>query len=343
MNIPSLRVSTARGCNHRCAFCQVDGDFSSTEGTFEGDWLERVKGSVERFYLAGVRHFSITGGEPLADPYPTFEIANLVEQLIGPHGKRAEGYLRINTNGVHGLRHIEEIVSHFDLIKISLHGLDVSSYRKMTGSRSAERDFKSVCNFIHSLSELGANVRLQTVLTQENFGLFPKFISFCESQPCIKELKVFDVSEYQTLWHGRMVGSLFWEREFASIDPLIERAHEEWNFLGEVFSVGGYGNPMPLFALPSGLRVRFRSSSKGAFYSEHCQDCPAFSWCSDGHCNLEVGPNCIVKVCRPQEGKTFELGQESSAIDYFRSLKFYSDRLPALRVQQFSEREFECS
>lgn len=315
--VPSLRISTAHVCNHKCAFCQVEGDFSSEKGEVETGWLDAVMGSVRDFHRLGVRSFSITGGEPLLAPHETFEVARLVDDLIGRKGTRRAGYLRINTNGVFLDRFLPEVVELFDLVKVSLHTLSVEAYAKTTNSRRYSEDFTDVLSGISNLGKLGQKVRIQTVVTRENIDDIWGLIEFCETQENVTELKLFDVSQYKNLWHGKEDGFRYWRKQYVDIEEFVTFARANWEYLGLKFSRGGYGNPMPQFQTKSGLLVRFRLSNVGAFYSGYCKKCVARSWCKDGHCNLEVGPNKIIKVCRPREGAAFSLGDEQNALNLF--------------------------
>lgn len=322
--IPSLRISTAAGCNHRCLFCQVDGDFASDYGQLSRDNLAIYFSTIDRCFQLGVRHFSLTGGEPLLHPYITFNVASHIRELIGtlPDNERAAGYLRLNTNGVFVSKYAETIAERFDLTKISLHTLRKDRYQHITGSLNVKRDFESIFDGIRALGRLHAKMRVHMVVGRFNVDEVPKVLSFCESSPGIIELKLFDVSEYSELWRGHEAGAEFWRKNYVDLAEIEDSISRSATLLGVAYSVGGYGNPMPVYQTALGLRIRIRRTNGGAFYGGACRGCHAYIFCGDGHCNLTIGPNRILKVCRPKEGRVFQLGEEANALVYFKTTMF---------------------
>lgn len=322
--IPSLRISTASACNHRCVFCQVDGDFASDHGRVQGDDLQFYKQAASRFFSLGVRHFTLTGGEPLLNPHITFLVAEHIRNLLKtlPADQLENGYLRINTNGTMISRYVEKLATYFDLVKVSLHTLREETYAAITKSPSPKRDFEAVLQGLNDLERRGVPVRLQSVIGRWNLAEVSELVSFCEQNRAIRELKLFDISEYSELWHGETPGAQLWRDCYVSLAGIERDFAAKYRFVGTAHSVGGYGNPMPVYETPKGLRVRFRRTDAGAFWGPACKQCPARSFCGDGHCNLEIGPNRLIKVCRPKEGIVFQPGQEAEAIAYFRETRF---------------------
>jgi len=175
---------------------------------------------------------------------------------------------------------------------------------------------------MEELERRGIPVRIQMVVSAINYDELSDMITFCEGYTNITELKLLDLSEYSESWRGGESGNSYWQRNYVSLGEVereLERANES---VGTAWSVGGYGNPMNVYATASGLLIRLRRSDRGAFYGAECEACPAYSICGDGHCNLELGPNRLIKVCRSREGKVFALGQEHAAIEYFRTTTF---------------------
>ena len=273
---PSLRISTALGCNQRCSFCQVEGDFGTNSTLATRIPVERLKASIERFVELGVRSFSLTGGEPLTQSQLTFSISRRLRKLLDEGA--SDGYLRINTNGVLVPRHIDDIATLFDLVKISLHSLNLERYAAITNSLNPKGDLDATLNGIAELNARKIPMRLQMVVTRDNVDEIWDFIEFCSGFEAITELKVFDISEYSELWRWQSNGApghLFWSENYVSLDSLEDELRCKGGILQETaYSVGGYGNPMPIYQLGS-LRVRLRMSNRGAFYGEHCKSSPA--------------------------------------------------------------------
>lgn len=334
--IPSLRVSTAEGCNHRCSFCQIDGDFASDHNGRSKTWTNDVIQSTKHFFDLGVRHFSITGGEPLANPHVTFLVSEMLRAMLDAEKDAgcADCYLRINTNGVFVLRYIEQVAKFYDLVKISLHSLRLETYTRITGSHSPAADLENTLKGIEELNRRGVAMRIQSVATPDNQGEIWQLVEFCQSLSSVREFKLFDVSEYSVLWRGYAPGAPFWKQNFVSLGQFEEELKaKDASFVITAQSVGGYGNPMPIYKLGN-LLVRLRRSDRGAHYRPECSACPAFSFCADGHCNMEIGPNSLIKVCRPKEGPVFHVGEEEKAIALFMATAFNSrdDMKPRLEA-----------
>ena len=322
--IPSLRISTAAGCNHRCAFCQLDGDAGSDSPLSSSADTAALRLSIRRFFDEGVRHFSFTGGEPLTKPERTFRLARFVHRLLR---EQDTGYVRLNTNGTLVQEHVENVASLFDLVKVSLHSLSQVEYGRITGSRHPQIDLNRTLHGIDLLHEHGVPIRIHFVVTSTNVDECFRIIEFCKEHAGITELKVFDVSEYSELWRNHANGRQYWDSAYQPLDKIEDALSRHCEFVGTVLSVGGYGNPMRVYETSCGLRIRLRRSDTGATYSKECHMCPAYAFCRDGHCNLEIGLNGLIKVCRPLEGRVFVLGQEAEAIDHFRSTRFVSESL----------------
>lgn len=321
--IPSLRISTSSSCNCRCSFCQVDGDFSSDHANIEpktdqqlGDFFINA---VSRFWECGVRHYSLTGGEPLLNQSVTFQVAHYISKKI-QQSKLSKGdyYLRLNTNGVFLKDNVDKIHNYFDFVKISLPSLNIKNYAKITSSNR----LNDVIEGIKLLDLLNHPVRIHMVVIKDNLHEIKPIIQFCEKIKCIKELKIFDLSEYSELWRGNISAIDYWKNQFVDISIIENEIKKTSQHLGKMFSIGGYGNPMNVYQYSDNLTVRFRNSFLGAHYGQTCSSCPAFKFCGDGHCNLEIGPNKVIKVCRPKEGKIFHTGEEDKVIKYFQNLKF---------------------
>lgn len=106
------------------------------------------------------------------------------------------------------------------------------------------------------------------------------------------------------------------------MDDFRENLREKAKFQGNAYSVGGYGNPMPIYLLDK-LEIRLRRSvGTVGKYHPTCVGCSARFYCRDGTCNVEIGPDELIKVCKPKEGKIFKLGQEREALEYIKETRF---------------------
>lgn len=329
--IPSLRVSVSARCNLRCLHCQERGDFSTDvrQSLFDPGWVKKTTHSISRFFKLGVRHFSITGGEPLCEPENTFRISALVRNLlIDVSATPQNSYLRINTDGIRILEYLPQIMDYFDLVKISLNSLVPERYAAIgqISINEAREYLKKVIAGIETLNKRGRDIRIQTVLTRINQEELWDIVQFASRFTSVVELKILDLSEYSHLWHNPEPAENYWRNSFVPLRKFQNQLKAKAIFKGSTSSIGGYGNPMPVYQLGK-LKIRLRTSAGTVGqYHPTCKNCLARSYCRDGSCNIAIGPNELIKVCKPQEGRIFQLGQEEEALQYMRETRF--DKTP---------------
>ncbi|MDD5331677.1 MAG: radical SAM protein [Candidatus Nanoarchaeia archaeon] len=282
LGIPSLRIAVTEKCNLDCEYCPRDGDSYRIHGKKLLQKNEFVK-IINLAYGVGIRHFSITGGEPLKVPEITFAIAETIKKL--PEVK----YLRLNTNGILLQNYANNIKKNgFDKVKVSLDSLKKTKNTELTLRGLAE------------IKKRNIPIRINMVVSKKNADEIFEMIKFCEENEF--ELKLFDITYYRDC---NSANPKFWRENYFSLLPLLQELKKKYGNPEMVLSVGGYGNPMPVFKQNSQSPIRLRISEQEARYVEQCKICPDYM-CQDGFCNITLSTDGNLKTCRP-EGLDFGL------------------------------------
>lgn len=291
--IPSMRLAVTGACNLKCSYCPIDGDNYLLKGRkflTTNDFI-----TVSRIaYNNGFRHFSITGGEPLAIPDATFRIAQAIRELPNL------GYLRLNTNGLAIIENLERIKEvDFDKVKVSLDSLRIGKYQ---GNNKGKKQYEvsQVLEGVELLRDLEIPIRINMVVGRFNIDEVPEMIDYSKEKGL--ELKLFDITFYRDAITS---DPHFWKDNYVSLNPLIEQLNERFGAPRIVYAVGGFGNPMPVFNPDSDSPIRVRTSEEKARYVEECVNCADYM-CQDGFCNLTLTTDGDLKTCRP-EGLDFDL------------------------------------
>lgn len=274
-NIPSLRIAVTDNCNLNCPYCPKSGDSYLIKDNYllkEKDF----KKIINIAYLVGIKHFSITGGEPLLVPNLTFNLAKQINSFSNL------GYLRLNTNGTLLIKYISEIVSsNFSLVKVSLDSLK-------------DINFQQILYGIKMLKSYNIDVRINTVVSYMNLSEFEDFIKL--NQDLGTELKLFDITYYED---KNSLRSNYWQENFVSLMPIIKNLEKRFGKPDNFYSVGGYGNPMSTFKSGLNSEIKIRSTEKSAFYMDVCKNCSNYM-CQDGLSNITLSYDGYLKPCRPK-------------------------------------------
>lgn len=278
---PSLRIAVTEKCNLKCPYCPKHGDSYLLKTNNRLDVSQFIK-IIKIANDVGIRHFSITGGEPLVVPNITFPLAKTISDFSDLE------YLRLNTNGVFIQNYIDKIIeSDFNKIKISLDSLK-------------QENFLEISKGIELLKESNISIRINMVVSKSNKYEIFNMIGFCEKNDL--ELKLFDITFYRDCISPCPD---FWKKNYFSLIPLAKELRKKYGEPEIVMAVGGYGNPMPVFKPNSKSPIKLRISENKAFYVEKCKNCQDYM-CQDGFCNITLSANGILKPCRP-EGLDFDL------------------------------------
>src|SRR3972149_7062615 len=292
--IPSMRIAVTGACNLKCQYCPIDGDNYVLHGRkfLTGEDFSRVAKNANE---VGIRHFSITGGEPLAVPKTTLEVAETIS------GFPNLGYLRLNTNGI-ALKHYADRIQEigFHKIKVSIDSLRIGKYENPSQKSSSKIKVSDVLEGIDEMIKREILTRINMVVGRYNIEEVQEMIEFCDERNL--ELKLFDITFYRDALSRN---SNFWNENYVSLNPLCEELEKRFGPPRIVYAVGGFGNPMPIFKPDSSSPIRVRTSEKTARYREECIKCSDYM-CQDGFCNITLTTDGNLKPCRP-EGLDFDL------------------------------------
>ena len=149
--ISYMRISVTDACNLRCRYCLPEEVCVATAAVcLTGDEIIRIAAAGVSL---GIRHYKITGGEPLLRP----DCAEIIRRL-----KQTEGVetVTLTTNGVLLAQSAEMLrAAGIDRVNVSLDSAEEKQYRTITGKDS----FLQVCEGIRAAKEAGIVVRLNCV------------------------------------------------------------------------------------------------------------------------------------------------------------------------------------
>lgn len=173
-------------CNARCAFCYYLKDLRS--GTARNFTTGHNKKKIRFAHALGKRAIDISGGEPT--------IRRDLPELLS--FCRQTGYTTINiiTNGiVTSSAAYCETLKHSGLTEalFSIHSHDAALHDSLTGVAGS---YRKIIQSIENFSALGIPVRINTVITNKNYGEIERFLESVHAwQPETVNLIVFNPSE----------------------------------------------------------------------------------------------------------------------------------------------------
>ncbi len=130
--IDYLRISVTDRCDLRCTYCIPKG-FKNFEAPAEWLTFTEIEQVVRVFYKQGVRHFRLTGGEPLLRRHITELIAKI--KAIG-----SDIDLSMTTNATQLAKHALDLrQAGLDRLNVSLDGLNTETVTKISGSESLSK------------------------------------------------------------------------------------------------------------------------------------------------------------------------------------------------------------
>jgi len=186
-----LRLSLTDKCNYRCKYCLPEGNINSIGNKDFLTLEEHFKLSKMLNDLIGLKKIRLTGGEPL--------LRKGIEKLISMLSTLSpKPEISITTNGhylnekINGL-----IMSGINNINISIDSLDKENFRKITGNGDLDKVFQS----LEKAKKLEfENIKINTVVTRENFHEIPDFIDFSNDKKIdlrfIELMSFENISEY---------------------------------------------------------------------------------------------------------------------------------------------------
>jgi radical SAM protein with 4Fe4S-binding SPASM domain len=159
-----LEVTTR--CNFRCLHCYL-GEERRKPVDLPTQVIDAM---TDDFLSMGLTRIQITGGEPL--------IRNDALDMIERMSRRFR--VDLTTNGsLIGPEAVERLVC-LDSMQISVYGFSALSFRNFTGV-DGEKWLPRLCDNIIRIKRKGIRLSLAYIVTPQNKGDIPGFVSFCRS------------------------------------------------------------------------------------------------------------------------------------------------------------------
>lgn len=288
--LPELRVAVNARCERACFFCRPSGEGVETPVMSELD-TKTVLTVVKICESLGITYVKLTGGDP-ALWQPLVECVQIIKEqtacrieVISRHPKIATSAYLLAQAGV-------------DMLNISIDTLDPILHRKITGVNDLDDVLDALKVCVNSGLPCKVNM---VILSGINDHEIDALISFCDSLG-VKIVKLLDlmtdIEDGTETFVKRMhlLGFSSLREVYLPLqsvaDKLRKRAVSERRF----FQIGGLGNPMLSFTMPSGMDVVIKDHHAGAWYSSICKGCKFYP-CSSALMALRLTADAHLQYC----------------------------------------------
>ena len=154
--IDYMRISVIDSCNLNCYYCNPQDNNKNCQAINILS-VKEVLCIVRAATRLGIKHFRLTGGEPLLHP----QIDEMVSQIKKIPGVRS---VSLTTNAVLLAQHAKQLKeAGIDSINVSLDTIDASEYERITKKPLLEE----VKHGINAAIECGIRVKINVVLTPQ--------------------------------------------------------------------------------------------------------------------------------------------------------------------------------
>lgn len=196
--IDKLRISVTEHCQLRCTYCMP------TNQTFpkQSEYLSfsEITSIVEQLIdVAGVKKIRLTGGEPLLRPNLSELISNLKNLGLTDIG--------LTTNGVLLADQMDKLIAAgLTNVNISLDSLDEKRFYQMARISPDSKAFEKVFAGIDLALKRGLQVKINTVLTSDNFSEALALLTFAQEKNIfLRFLELMSIGEANTIHNDQYV------------------------------------------------------------------------------------------------------------------------------------------
>lgn len=243
--IEYMRVSVTDRCNLRCMYCMPQGIKNIPMP--EILTFEEIRDICSVSAELGIKYIRLTGGEPLV----RLGVEKLVKMIRDIEGIER---LTLTTNGVLLREKLPELISAgIDGINISLDTTDRERFKRITGFDRLPEVLES----IYAAVDSGVNVKINTVILEENSKDFMELARLAQSLPVdVRFIEMMPIGE------GGNYDSL-------SGEAILDRLRNEYENVHPVSGVMGNG-PAVYYGV-EGFKgnIGFINAVHGQF----CQNC----------------------------------------------------------------------
>jgi len=260
-----VRASVANQCNLDCIYCPKKSGMENfvperlrNHRLATDDYLR----NLAHLAAAGVDAISFTGGEPTLNK----DLPILVEGARDLFTR-----VEMTTNGRNLARHMERLVPHIDIMKVSMDTTDPElSHQIIRGQRA---DYGRARDAVRAALAAGCTVGINIVAMRRNIGHVDGIIEFARQlraetggEIYVSVLDLYYSDEQRQLWQD----------EFIPLNDLIGTFRERW---GEGDWQQRRGTEFGWFDT-GGVQVRFKDSYASTYRSARCDTCPTY--CQEG-------------------------------------------------------------
>lgn len=181
-NVFKLRIALSGLCNYRCVFCHNEGRGDEYKKQFLS--LKEVERICEGAYLAGIRSFTFTGGEPLSNP-------NAKTIIHSIRGNFPDTILKLTSNIVLLKEDdIDFLNYNINRVRINFQSTNKGDFERIVGIDRFEKLFR----LIELMKKTDVHICLNYVYNDLSKDLLPSIVEYADKNDL--EMKVLEMIKY---------------------------------------------------------------------------------------------------------------------------------------------------
>lgn len=270
-----LRVSLTNKCNFKCTYCWSGGEglSCSRKNLSQEELIFIINYLAQNYMFSFIR---LTGGEPLLRK-DLYEIVKKMQET-----KTFDKITMVSNGSLINSQVAGELAElNFKSITISLDTLKREVFKKVTGVDY----FDKVCDAIKYLKNNGVNVKINSVITRENYNEVFDLINFASSLNVPIKLLDYIVYDENDLKNN--------------YQPFAEIKHKlrETAFKFEIQNQDeGFGIPEEVYHIDN-TTVVVKDSSLGTCYTSNlCNKCEKYP-CQSGIVSFVLSNDGVLSLC----------------------------------------------
>lgn len=173
-SIDKLRISVTEHCQMRCSYCMPENQTFPKQNEYLS-YEEIVNLTKDLKEIANIKKIRLTGGEPLLRSH----LYLLVQEL------KQIGFedIGLTTNGILLEEQLSDLVkAGLTNVNISLDSLNEARFYQMARISPISKSFEKVLKSIDAALSAGLKVKLNTVLTTDNFSEAISLLTFAQEK-----------------------------------------------------------------------------------------------------------------------------------------------------------------
>lgn len=173
-NIDKLRISVTEHCQMRCTYCMpLNQTFPKQHEYLSFDEIVQLARDLKD--IAGIKKIRLTGGEPL--------LRTNLSQLIAELTQLGFSDIGLTTNGILLEEQLPDLIkAGLTNVNISLDSLNENRFYQMARMSPDSKAFEKVMTGITAALSAGLKVKINTVLTADNFSEVISLLEFAQEK-----------------------------------------------------------------------------------------------------------------------------------------------------------------